>query len=235
MDAPSLPRMANERCQCGDIAVDKLPSQMNAPARSRLGRGGRSTRSSDTSKQCNTLKAGCQLSCAAARGTLASPDAGHERPGHLISRITISVRPVEDMSHRNSTCKRWVAMVGLHLAFLSYTSASVTAQVDRPSAERGKELATRLCKTCHVIDTAARNSVLVGTPTFRSMASAPGQTRERILAALIQPHVPMPDVQLSRSEIDNIIAYLDELRAEQSLPPLQPPTGGAKPTLPSRS
>jgi mono/diheme cytochrome c family protein len=45
----------------------------------------------------------------------------------------------------------------------------------------------------------------------------------------------MPDIQLSRSGIDNIIPYLDELRAEQSLPPLQPPTGGGKPTLPSKS
>jgi cytochrome c len=126
-------------------------------------------------------------------------------------------------------------MVGLHLAFLSFASASVTAQEDQPSAERGKELAIRLCKNCHVIDTAARNSVPVGMPTFRSVAIAPGQTRERILTALIQPHVPMPDIQLSRSEIDNIIAYLDELRAEQSLPPLQPPTGGGKPTLPSKS
>lgn len=121
------------------------------------------------------------------------------------------------------------------MAFFSYTSASVTAQVDQPSAERGKELAIRLCKNCHVIDTTMGSSVPDATPTFRSMATEPDQTRDRILAALIQPHVPMPDIQLSRSEIDNIIAYLDEFRAEQSLPPLQPPTGGAKPTLPSKS
>lgn len=126
-------------------------------------------------------------------------------------------------------------MLGLHLALLSCPSAPATAQQDQPSAQRGKELAIRLCKNCHVIDSMAGSSVPVGTPTFRSMAIASGQTRERVLAALIQPHVPMPDIQLSRSEIDSIIAYLDEIRAEQSLPPLLPPTGGAKPTLPSKS
>lgn len=63
-------------------------------------------------------------------------------------------------------------MVGLHLAILSYTSAPVTAQVDQPSAERGKEMASRLCKNCHVIDTTAGYSVPVGMPTFRSMAIA---------------------------------------------------------------
>jgi cytochrome c len=139
------------------------------------------------------------------------------------------------MSHRNSTRKRWVVMVGLHLAFLSCTSAPTTAQANQPSAERGKELAVRLCKNCHLIDNAAGSSVPAGSPTFRSMATAPGQTSERILSVLIRPHAPMPDIQLSRAEIDNIIAYLDMFRAEQSLPALLPPTGGAQPTLPSKS
>jgi mono/diheme cytochrome c family protein len=114
-------------------------------------------------------------------------------------------------------------------------SALAAAQESQPSAERGKDLAARLCQNCHLLDSATGRTVPAGTPTFRSMATDPSQTRERVLAALIQPHVPMPDVQLSRAEIDDIIAYLDAIRAEQSLPPLLPPIGAPKPTPPSRS
>jgi cytochrome c len=139
------------------------------------------------------------------------------------------------MSHSNPRRKRWLAAAGLHLVLIWGVSAPAATQEAQPSAERGKDLATRLCRNCHLLDSSTDQTVPAGTPTFRSMATAPSQTRERVLAALIQPHVPMPDVQLSRTEIDDIIAYLDALRAEQSMPPLLPPVGAPKPTLPSKS
>ncbi|MFN3745256.1 MAG: c-type cytochrome [Hyphomicrobiaceae bacterium] len=139
------------------------------------------------------------------------------------------------MSDSNSRRKRWLAAAGLHLVLLWGLSASTSAQETQPSAERGRDLAIRLCQNCHLLDSATGQTVPAGTPTFRSMATEPSQTRERVLAALIQPHVPMPDVQLSRAEIDDVIAYLDAIRAEHALPPLLPPLGEPKPTLPSKS
>jgi cytochrome c len=139
------------------------------------------------------------------------------------------------MSHSNPTGGRWLAAVGLHLVLVWWASVPVATQEAQPSAERGKDLATRLCRNCHLLYGATGQTVPAGAPSFRSMATAPNQTREHVVAALIQPHVPMPDVQLSRAEIDDLIAYLDAIRAEQSLPPLLPPAGGPKPTLPSKS
>jgi cytochrome c len=127
---------------------------------------------------------------------------------------------------------RWLAAAGLPLVLLWCAPA---ASQELPSAERGKDLATRLCRNCHLLDGTPGQRIPAGTPTFRSMATAPSQTKERVRATLIQPHVPMPDVQLSRAEIDDLIAYLDSIRAEQSLPPLLLPAGAPKPTLPSKS
>lgn len=129
----------------------------------------------------------------------------------------------------------WFAVAGVHIALAWGISATAIAQVAEPSARQGRELAIRLCRNCHVVDNAAGQAVPAGTLTFRGMATKPGQTGEQITAVLIQPHAPMPDIQLTRAEIDNIIAYLDALRAEESLPPLLPPAGAPKSTFPSKS
>ena len=139
------------------------------------------------------------------------------------------------MFHGNQMRGRWPAVAGLAFALIGCASTTTVAQDAQPSIERGKDLATRLCRNCHLLDGATTQAVPVGTPTFRSMATAPNQTRERVVSALMQPHVPMPDVQLSRTEIDDIIAYIDALRADRSLPPLLPPAGAPKPAFPSKS
>ena len=131
--------------------------------------------------------------------------------------------------------RHWPGRVGSLLALVWCTSTATFAQDAAPSAEKGKELATRLCRGCHLVDDAADQADSRRYPTFRSIATKPGQTSEGIAAVLIKPHPPMPDIQLTRMEIENIIAYLDALRSDNALPPLLPPTGGAKPTLPSKS
>jgi cytochrome c len=62
-----------------------------------------------------------------------------------------------------------------------------------------------------------------GIPSFRGIANKTGQTGKHIEDVLIKPHQPMPDMQLSRDEIQNIISYLETLRTDKSAPPLLPP------------
>jgi mono/diheme cytochrome c family protein len=49
-----------------------------------------------------------------------------------------------------------------------------------------------------------------GPPTFRTVAGHldPGQLR----AFLSHPHPPMPDLALTRAEIDDLIAYIETLK-----------------------
>lgn len=106
--------------------------------------------------------------------------------------------------------------------------------VVEPSAEKGQTLAERLCSGCHVVETASK-TVPAGIPPLRAIANLPGQTATRILNVLIQPHAPMPDMQLSRQEILDITAYLDTLRTDKSAPSLLPPKKGGKPDYPEPS
>lgn len=101
-----------------------------------------------------------------------------------------------------------------------------------PSAAEGQELSEKLCIGCHVIGTEAEGATPVGPPTFSSIANKPGQTAERIKGALVAPHPPMPDMQLTNDEILDVIAYLETLRTDKAAPPLLPPSEAAKPKRP---
>ena len=108
---------------------------------------------------------------------------------------------------------------------------SAAAQPSGISAERGRGLAGRLCANCHLVDeTTQKSAVPAGVPTLRAIADRPGQTGQRIFNALIVPHPPMPDTQLTVDEIWSLVAFLDELRRDKSGPPLLPPD--PKPTKP---
>lgn len=106
-----------------------------------------------------------------------------------------------------------------------------------PNAGEGLALSKRLCAACHVVAKDQAGNVPAGVPSFASLANRPGQTKERIVNSLIVPHPPMPDVQLTRIEIDHIIAYLDTLRRPESGKSLleAPKEKDAKPEYPEQT
>ena len=130
----------------------------------------------------------------------------------------------------NATLSMLAGVAALSLLLTSPVVSQDQDEKPRPDPVRGQELAEKLCVSCHVISESDDTAVPAGVPTFRGIANKPGQTAEHIQSKLIQPHAPMPDIQLSRKEIDDIIAYLDELRSEDAGPPLLAPQN--KNTLP---
>jgi cytochrome c len=119
-------------------------------------------------------------------------------------------------------------------ACFSVVSNGDFAHAAEPSATRGRELAVRLCSSCHVVSGAATPAVPEGIATFRGIANSPGQSAERISNVLILPHLPMPDNQLTRDEIQDILAYLETLRTNPEVPPLIAPVE-TKPPTPSKT
>lgn len=103
-----------------------------------------------------------------------------------------------------------------------------------PSADRGGELARRLCIGCHAMES-VDGSVPAGIPALNGIANRPDQTSQRIKNALIAPHAPMPEMRLSLGEILDLTAYLDSLRTAPGLAPLLPPQDPGKPTYPKPS
>jgi cytochrome c len=126
-------------------------------------------------------------------------------------------------------CTGLLAMAALPILGLVHATRA-TADVEiqaAPSPERGHTLAQKFCANCHVIDDGSNTAVPAGVPAFRGIANKPGQTGQNIMNVLIQPHAPMPDMQLTRDEMVDIIAYLETLRTNDAVPPLLVPTAPA--------
>jgi mono/diheme cytochrome c family protein len=73
----------------------------------------------------------------------------------------------------------------------------------------GLAVARRLCVNCHVVEPGvAKSEVTAGVPSFVTAANKPGQTEDKLMAFMLNPHPPMPQVQLTTHELDNLAAYI---------------------------
>jgi mono/diheme cytochrome c family protein len=77
--------------------------------------------------------------------------------------------------------------------------------------QKGSELARTWCGGCHVVEArpAAANDQ---APGFLAIAQRPGTTADGLRAFLSVPHGRMPNLTLSRQDIDNTVAYLLSLK-----------------------
>jgi mono/diheme cytochrome c family protein len=98
-------------------------------------------------------------------------------------------------------------MVGAIVAFaVALSCAAALADV-----AAGERLARQWCANCHVIDGSGPSATLPqGPPSFR--VAAGHLNPEQLRAFLTHPHGQMPDLALTRSEIDDVIAYIESLR-----------------------
>jgi cytochrome c len=77
--------------------------------------------------------------------------------------------------------------------------------------KQGAELARVWCANCHVVGTKPTGSVPQGPPSFPSIARS-GMTADQLRAFLSHPHGAMPDLSLTRAEIDDLVSYIETLR-----------------------
>jgi mono/diheme cytochrome c family protein len=94
------------------------------------------------------------------------------------------------------------------LWFLSVLLVPVAARADAAAGER---LARQWCISCHVIDSTGPATTLPqGPPSFPIIAGHldPGQIR----SFLTNPHGAMPNLALTRAEIDDLVAYIESLK-----------------------
>jgi mono/diheme cytochrome c family protein len=81
--------------------------------------------------------------------------------------------------------------------------------------EQGHQLATRWCANCHVVERTAAAASANGLPTFPAVAANPRITPELLRATMSAQHGRMPDLQLSKRQQDDLIAYIQSLRQKQ--------------------
>jgi len=92
-------------------------------------------------------------------------------------------------------------------AFMLLGVSAAIAQ-DFGDAEAGHQLAKQWCAACHVVDTAQTRGSATGAPPFAAVAAMKSTTRLSLSAFLQTPHVRMPDFRLSRTQIDDVSAYI---------------------------
>lgn len=100
-------------------------------------------------------------------------------------------------------------LVGLALGGVAAAAPAVPAD-----PARGKRLAERWCASCHLVS-AEQKSASADAPSFAALANTPGRTEDGIADFLTLPgttHKRMPDLSLSRVEIDDIAAYIASLK-----------------------
>jgi cytochrome c len=86
-----------------------------------------------------------------------------------------------------------------------------TVEPAHADAVRGGQLAQQWCANCHVVDGNPGRVVPQGPPSFREVAHS-GMTPDQLRAFLSHPHGAMPDLALTRAEIDDLIGYINTLR-----------------------
>jgi len=88
--------------------------------------------------------------------------------------------------------------------------AASLAQANAGDSESGQRLTRQWCVSCHVVGGGDRGTD--AAPPLPVIAQQQGTDPQWLKAWLVAPHPPMPNLHLSRQEIDDISAYLASLR-----------------------
>jgi mono/diheme cytochrome c family protein len=106
------------------------------------------------------------------------------------------------MSERQT--RREIRCVLIIVVLLNVTAPPVFAA---GNAANGLKLARQWCASCHIVD--SKDTGNDAAPPFPVLAHR--RDKDWIKVWLSAPHPPMTGIDLSRAQIDDIIAYLESL------------------------
>jgi cytochrome c len=89
--------------------------------------------------------------------------------------------------------------------------AAEAAHPVRADVAKGAQIAHQWCANCHVVGANPTAAVPQGPPSFQAVARS-GMSPDQLRAFLSHPHDAMPDLALTRAEIDDLIGYIESLR-----------------------
>ena len=97
------------------------------------------------------------------------------------------------------------------VVFAWITTLPITAAHAAFEAANGKVLAEKWCASCHLVSPdQARASA--DAPPFASIAQRPDEDIDRLAFFLLDPHPVMPNFNLSRDQITDVVAYIRSLK-----------------------
>ena len=105
-------------------------------------------------------------------------------------------------------------LAGVLLAVSVVPDPAIAADPRDPKAERGLAIAREWCAGCHKVED-RQTQATDAAPTFASIARQRDRASSFVRAWLINPHPPMPKLELSRADVDALMAYIESLRRPQ--------------------
>lgn len=96
------------------------------------------------------------------------------------------------------------------LLCLVLVPGTLAAAEPPPDPAAGKRLAVRWCSQCHVVADQPAKAADAGPP-FPALAKDPAKTEDTLRGFLQHPQAPMPPLELSRRDINDLVAYIESL------------------------
>jgi mono/diheme cytochrome c family protein len=104
--------------------------------------------------------------------------------------------------------------ISIQFAVAAVTTLSIVHMAHAADADHGHALARQWCASCHAIDATAPTTRDT-PPAFVVIAHRPGVSESSLRAWLVAPHPNMPNFELSREAIDDLVAYIRSLAPPQ--------------------
>ena len=100
------------------------------------------------------------------------------------------------------------------VCILAAWSATIATAATQDRVAEGHKLAQQWCTGCHIIEPGTTSASDVAPP-FPKIAQDKRLTPDQLRVWLTNPHPPMPNLSLTREEIDNLVAYIGSLRTSE--------------------
>jgi mono/diheme cytochrome c family protein len=108
---------------------------------------------------------------------------------------------------------RLIALLLQAAVIVVFTAQQASAQTEG-DPDAGRKLAQTWCENCHVVAPSQQRGTSTGAPAFTAIAAMKSTTFMGLQAFLQTPHARMPDLHLSRDEIDDVAAYILSLKKQ---------------------
>jgi mono/diheme cytochrome c family protein len=103
----------------------------------------------------------------------------------------------------------------ISVAAMVFASAALAQNAERSPFDdpaHGKMIAETWCSSCHLVAADERRPALADVPPFTAIAQRLPKDADILVAFIINPHPPMPDLGLSRQDIRDVLAYVATLK-----------------------
>lgn len=112
--------------------------------------------------------------------------------------------------NKKSGLKGFFGLIGFCIN--AHLGAPAIAQVVSGDVYQGQALAQKVCTVCHEVDKGRHDISPIGAPSFQDVADSPAATALSLRVLLQSWHEVMPNLILSPTETDDLIAYILSLK-----------------------